>query len=256
MDEAGRLCDTHSHLADPAFDGDRREVLARAARVGVAQIWVVGEGEEDNERVLRVCAEHPAPLRPCLGLFPGRGGLVEARAVADRIREERGRLAAIGEVGLDFRLEEDSRGRSLQEEVLALFARLSLELELPLTVHSRSAGRRTLEVLAAAGARRVIMHAFDGRAGRALEGARAGFHFSIPPSLLRSRQKEKMVRALPLESILLESDAPVLGPRPGERNEPANLPATVERISEIKGVTPAAVARAAAENLARLTGPA
>ncbi len=80
----------------------------------------------------------------------------------------------------------------------------------------------------------------------------AGYFFSIPPSVVRSKQKQKLVRQLPLESILLETDSPVLGPTPQERNEPANLLVSLRSVAEIKGLTEEAVAEAVVENQRKL----
>ncbi len=99
------------------------------------------------------------------------------------------------------------------------------------------------------------MHAFDGKAGHALRGAEAGYVFSVPPSIVRSPQKRKLVRALPLEALALETDSPVLGPEAGVRNEPANVALSVAAIAEIKGVPEAevrAVTTATARRLFRL----
>ena len=101
---------------------------------------------------------------------------------------------------------------------------LARELGLPLNVHCRSAGKKTLETLAAAGAERVLMHAYDGKVGHAMKAAEErGWVFSIPPSVVRSKQKQKLVCRLPLEAMALETDSPVLGPDRNERNEPANI---------------------------------
>jgi TatD DNase family protein len=108
--------------------------------------------------------------------------------------------------------------------------------------------------LVEAGARRVLMHAFDGRAGAALEGVRHDFFFSIPPSVVRSRQKQKLVRALPLSVLLLETDSPVLGPEPEVRNVPANVGVALRAVAELKGVSEAEVARATTANAVRLFG--
>ena len=248
------LVDTHSHMADPVFTEDLDQVLERARRAGVRAILVMSEDEREGEEVLRFCAGKAPFLLPCLGLYPDRAEPGRAEALAARIREERTRLAAIGEVGLDFRIEGDPVRRKSQEEALQVFASLSLETGLPLSVHSRSAGKRAMEVLARAGAEKVVMHAFDGKARYALEGVERGWFFSIPPSLVRSRQKEKLVQALPLENLLMESDAPVLGPVPGNRNEPAFIEMTVQRIAEIKGVSTLEVARMTTSNAVRLFG--
>ena len=99
------------------------------------------------------------------------------------------------------------------------------------------------------------LHAFDGRAARALPGVEAGYFFSIPPSVVRSAQKQKLVRSLPLDSLLVETDSPVLGPRGDERNEPANAGVSVAAIAELKGLSPEQVAAVVTTNTRRLYGP-
>jgi TatD DNase family protein len=100
-------------------------------------------------------------------------------------------------------------------------------------------------------AERVQLHAFDGKVGAALPAVKAGYLFSIPPSVVRSRQKQKLVRQLPLASLLVETDSPVLGPLPSERNEPAYL-VSIKTIAEIKDIPEEVVAEAVSENTARL----
>ncbi len=98
------------------------------------------------------------------------------------------------------------------------------------------------------------LHAFDGKASTALPAVEAGYFFSIPPSVVRSRQKQKLVKHLPLTCLLVETDSPVLGPEPGARNEPANLLLAIRAIAEIKGLPEPSVAEAVSENAARLYG--
>jgi TatD DNase family protein len=100
----------------------------------------------------------------------------------------------------------------------------------------------------------VQLHAFDGKAGSAMPAVEAGYFFSIPPSVVRSRQKQKLVRLLPLSCLLLETDSPALGPIPGERNEPANILLAVDAIADIKGLRREAVIEACAVNTRRLYG--
>ncbi|MBP7148046.1 MAG: TatD family hydrolase [Acidobacteria bacterium] len=247
------LVDAHAHLGDAAFDADRPAVLARAAAAGVARIVTVGETLDDARRILALAGEHPQ-IAPAAGLYPTHLDLAAAREVERFIREHRERLFAIGEVGLDHWVVKDDADLQLQREIFLGQVRLARELDLPLNVHSRSAGRRTIAALVEAGAGRVLLHAFDGRAGAALEGVRAGFFFSVPPSIVRSPQKQKLVRALPLERLLLETDSPVLGPIPGERNEPANVLVALRAIAEIKRLAEDEVARATTANARRLFG--
>lgn len=247
------LLDTHAHLCDDRFDADRPALLAEARLAGVAAILAVGETLADARRNLELAVEHPM-LRPAAGLYPGFPDLEQAEAIADLLRRERERFWAVGEVGLDYWLFHGEAEREVQREIFRRFIRLARELELPLNVHSRAAGRHALALLLEEGATRVQMHAFDAKAAAALPGIEAGHFFSVPPSVVRSPQKQKLVRLLPLERLLLETDAPVLGPEPGERNVPANLAGVVEAVAELKGVPPEAVRQAAWENTLRLYG--
>ncbi|MCG6894360.1 MAG: TatD family hydrolase [Desulfobacteraceae bacterium] len=245
------LVDTHAHICDAAFDEDRATVLDRAARAGVGTIIAVGENLPDAKKNLELAQRHPI-LRPAAGLYPAHAHLEAAREMESFIRSHRERLWAIGEVGLDFWLAREEKDRHLQRVVFDRFIQLSLELDLPLNVHSRSAGRHAVAALISGGARRVHLHAFDGRISAALPAVEAGYRFSMPPSLVRSRQKQKLVRHLPLDCLLLETDSPVLGPEPGIRNEPMHLALAARAIAEIKNVEEEAVIDAVTSNAMEL----
>ncbi len=245
------LVDCHAHLGDSVFDGDRREVLERARAAGVGFVVTVGETLADAWRNLELADEHPEIL-PAAGLFPTYLDPEQALRIEELILEQRARLVAIGEVGLDHWKVQDEAGRATQREIFRRFIRLAERVDLPLNVHSRSAGRPTIDLLLQEGARRVQLHAFDGRPSTALPAVEAGYFFSIPPSIVRSGQKQKLVRRLPLSSLLLETDSPVLGAEPGERNEPARLPLALQAIAEIKGLPEEEVARTIGENTRRL----
>jgi TatD DNase family protein len=247
------IVDCHAHIGDAVFDPDRAAVLARAAAAGVAAVVAVGETLADAERNLALAAEHPAIL-PAAGLYPTHLDLDQASEVETFVRRHRERLVAIGEVGLDHWKVKEPHEREVQREIFLRFVRLADELALPLNVHSRSAAREAIALLLDAGARRVQLHAFDGRAATALPAVEGGFFFSVPPSIVRSRQKQKLVRRLPLDCLLLETDSPVLGPEPEGRNEPANARVSLRAVAEIKDVSEEEVAEAAARNATRLFG--
>jgi len=247
------LVDTHAHLCDPVFDPDREAVLARARDAGIAAIIAVGETIEDAQKNLELAAKHPM-IRPAAGLYPTVLDLEQAERMCEFIRLHRSRLAAIGEVGLDHWAVPEEAQRTLQREIFSGFIALSKELDLPLNVHSRSAGQRTVALLLERNATRVQLHAFDGRASAALPAVEAGFYFSIPPSIARSGQKQKLVRRLPLSCLLVETDSPVLGPSPRERNEPANALLAIQRIATIKDVSEEQVIEAVRENTYHLYG--
>ena len=250
-----RMIDAHCHLAARDFDTDREEVISRARDAGVTAAVVVGEDYEDNLRVLDLAASSSFIL-PAIGHHPWR--IDRARRDIPRtlrlIEENRQTIVAIGEVGLDYRVAEAADGREEQRGVFREFIEIGLALDLPLSVHVRSAGHYVIDMLREHGVTRAALHAFDGKARYALEGAVAGYTFSIPATVLVSRQKQKLVAALPDDSLLLESDAPALGPERGVRNEPAVMIRSLERIAEIRGTTPEAVASLTTHNTRRVFG--
>jgi TatD DNase family protein len=253
------ITDTHAHIHDRCFDPDRAEVLERAHAAGVKLVLAMGEGRHDNERVLAVSRAHApgwseagAAIRPCLGLHPDRAAEEPLGPVADQIRAHAGELAAIGEVGLDYWVARDDEPRARQREVFSGLVKLASDLELPISVHSRSAGHHVVDLLLELDARRVCLHAFDGRATHAARAAEAGYLLSVPPSVTRSPQKQKMVRRLSLDALLLETDSPVLGPDREARNEPANAARAASAVAELKGCTVDEVVEVTAANAARL----
>ena len=245
------LFDAHAHLAAPEFAEDLPAVLARAEAAGVAGIVAVGETLADAERILELARRHPV-IKPAVGLDPTVLDRDAASAVIALVRQRADRLVALGEVGLDHWAVKTEGEWRVQEAILEEFVALSGELDLPLNVHSRSAGRHAIAFLKSRSARRVLLHAFDGKAATAAAGVDAGYGFSIPPSVVRSPQKQKLVRYLPLDCLLLETDSPVLGPDPAVRNEPANLAIACRAVADLKGVSVETVAQVTTDNARRL----
>ncbi len=248
-----KIIDTHAHLGDFVFDKDRAEVIQRAQEAGVAAIVLVAENMSDAQSNFELAAKHSV-LFPAAGLFPNLLDIRQAEEMFNFIRTRRSNLVAIGEVGLDYWVVKAEYQRGVQREIFKRFIELSLEVDLPLNVHSRSAGRHAIDLLLEHGARRVQLHAFDGKASTAVQAAEAGFFFSIPPSVIRSRQKQKLVKRLSLSCLLIETDSPVLGPLPQERNEPANAVVVADAIAQIKGISKTEVLEAAYQNTLRLYG--
>ena len=248
-----KLVDTHTHICDSSFDPDRKDVLERASEAGIGAVIALGEDMADARRNIELADSHPM-IRPAAGLYPTILDLDQAQQMQSFVRKERSKLVAIGEVGLDFWAVKEEPQKELQKEILKDFISLSRELDLPLNIHSRSAGRHTVALLLEHGATRVQMHAFDGKASAALPAVEAGFYFSIPPSVVRSRQKQKLLKHLPLSCLLVETDSPVLGPDPGKRNEPANVAVSVKAIAESKNIREGEVIEAVAENAKLLYG--
>jgi len=229
-----RAVDCHAHISNSAFDGDRMSVLAECATKGVL---VVDSPLSRDEFMLSLKLAKTNQWLKLSGGWEAR--LLDRSAaleMAKLIEENQEWVQAIGEVGLDRYWIRDRALWEKQEEVFRLFIDLADRVGKPLVVHSRSAGEACIEILLECGFTRVLMHAFDGSATHALRAAGMGFLFSVPPSIVRSEQKKKLVRRLDLKSLMLESDSPVLGPERGVRNLPTNVFVSAQEISRIKGM--------------------
>lgn len=254
--------DCHTHLADSMFEKDIQTVIENSKKVGVVAALVCTVTPSDFPLVLQLCDQYSNVLVPCLGIHPvqkdsnGEQRCVKQEDLDEVLREiERNadRLCAIGEVGLDFqpRITTESSLKDIQRNVLKTQVELANKYDLPLNVHSRSAGKPTIAALKEFGAKAVLMHAFDGKPSTAMEGVKEGYFFSIPPSIVRSDQL-KLVKQLPIENIVLETDCPGLGPVKGERNEPANLQISCDYIAKVKNMTPQEVRKITTQTAIRL----
>ena len=256
------MIDCHAHLTSEAFNEDLVDVLKNAGEVGINRIIVVSENLSDAKKALEICKSREDFLMPGAGFHPdlfseekSAPSEGEMTAFCDFVKDNSNNLACIGEVGLDYWYVESVERRRMQADFLKRLVNLSLETDLPLNVHSRSAGKYALALLAEHGAKRVLMHGFDGKAGYALKAAlEQGFLFSIPTSVVRSAQKQKLVKTLPLAVMVLETDSPVLGPDKEKRNEPANLTYALEYIASAKKMTPEKIDEVTTENAMRLFG--
>lgn len=248
------MIDTHAHLCDPSFAEDLEAVLDRARTAGVTVIVAVGETLADAEANLALADRFPGFVHPAAGLFPTILDEDRAAELESWMRTRADRWVAVGEIGLDWWKVKDEEGRALQERIFRRFVDLARDLDVPVNVHSRAAARPTVERLIEWGAPKVHLHAFDGRAVKAEPAVEAGFFFSVPPSIVRSKQKQRLVARVPLENLLLETDSPVLGADPEARNEPAEVTTSVRTIAEIKGVSEEEVRRVTLENTIRLYG--
>lgn len=230
------LTDFHCHLD---FLTDLGKRLEKAKEAGIGRFVTSALSEESIERSFSIAVENPNVL-VTIGIDSANP--VEVTSFEKRleaIEENMERLFGIGEIGLDYARSTEAEKEKQREAFLAALC-LAEKLKLPAIVHSRSSGKYALSEIERAGISiPVIMHAFDGRPFYALEAinGKENLFFSIPPSIVRSEQKQRLAKALPIERILLESDAPSLGPVQGEDNEPANISLTIAKIAEIRGVS-------------------
>lgn len=245
------LIDSHAHLEMREFDADREDVVRRASEAGVEAIVTVGTTLRDCRKALAIAARHEA-VYAALGIHPHDVKGVDERTYDDIRKLARGpKVVAYGEIGLDF-----FRNRSPRDVQIRRFGEqleLADELGLPVIIHDRDAHAETLNMLKAwKGKKRGIVHCFSGDAAMARKCLDMGFYISVPGPVTypRSEKLWEVVRQVPLERMLVETDAPYLAPQQhrGRRNEPAYVVHTAKKIADLKGLTLAEVAEATSQN--------
>lgn len=254
------LVDSHCHLTDDAFDGDRSEALLRARAAGVERIVVVASHRVDAERVARLLdeagnvAEFPQ-LWGTAGIHPHEAG----GASPDDLAAIRGligihpRMVAVGETGLDFHY--DLSPRDVQEALFRQHMSLAEELDLPVVVHSRNADEATARVLQEWGARvRGVLHCYTGGSTLLDTALELGWMVSFTGIITFKKYAARdLVRGIPRDRLMVETDAPYLAPVPhrGRRNEPALVVRVAEELAAIRGEDPDAVMGYTSRNAAR-----
>ena len=249
-----RLFDSHSHLDVDAFDADRDAVLDRAESAGVVAQMLPAVDHDTWPQLRAVCASRPGlyagyGLHPCY-LDRHRPG--HLAALRDWI--ERERPHAVGECGLDYY--DDAPDREAQAFYLHGQLELAKEFDLPLVLHARRAVEDVILALRRVGGLRGVVHSFAGSEEQARQLFDLGFLLGIggPVTYERARRIRRVVAAMPLDFLMLETDAPDQpnAGRRGERNEPAFLVEVVECVASLRGTSPEAVAEATFANAARL----
>ena len=256
------MIDTHCHLDGPAFDSDRDAVLARARAAGVTDIVVPGVAPDGWLGLAGLAGASPG-VHAALGIHPQ--ALLEL-APADDDRHlaaldaflARGGGVAVGECGLDAPTAARGAGLDRQEAVLRGHLALARKLGLPVILHCLRAHEPMLTLLEREGvpAAGGVIHSFSGSAEQAGPFAALGLHFSFagPLTYERARKPHAAARAVPLDRLLVETDAPDQTPRPhrGARNEPAHLGLVVSALAEAIGLPAAETGSLTAGNARRL----
>lgn len=250
--------DSHAHLADAAFDADRDAVVARARAAGAAAIVCIGESLAVARRAQHLARAHAGVVSWTAGVHPHDAAAFDPARDPAALRRclEEGAVA-VGECGLDYHYEHSPR--AAQRDAFAAQLALAAECRRPVVVHTRDAEPDTLGFVhesAAAGIRGVL-HCFTGSAPLARAALDAGWCVSFSGIVtFRTWERDDVVRLVPHDRILVESDAPYLAPVPhrGARNEPAFVPRTIERLASVRRAAPAALAAAAARNACNLFG--
>lgn len=250
------LFDSHCHLTDGRLIGEVDAVVARAREGGVARMVTIGADPEELDAAVELAARLDG-VWASAGVHPHVAGRADA-ALFERIaalarREE---VVALGETGLDYHYEHSPR--EAQRRSFLRHLELAAELGLPVVVHSRSADADTAAVLRDAGrAVRGVLHCFAGGRGLLEAALEAGWYISFSGLVtFKNYEGAELVRAVPAERLLIETDSPYLAPVPlrGRRNEPAFVRHVAEGVARLRGETFEAVAGRTARNAARFYG--
>jgi TatD DNase family protein len=254
MPAAPILVDSHCHLDFPDFAEERDAVIARARAAGVGTMLTIAT-RLDQFPGVRAIAEAYPEIWCSVGAHPHEAADHAAiSAVALGTLAAHPRVVGIGETGLDFHY--DHSPRDVQEEVFRAHIAASQESGLPLIIHAREADDEVAGILREAAPPPGVLHCFS--SGRRLAEAALGLGFYISISgIVTFRNADELrgiVRDVPLERLLVETDAPYLAPVPyrGRRNEPAYVAATAACVAALKGIAPDELAAATTENFFRL----
>lgn len=241
------MIDIHAHLCFPEFDRDRDDVIAKA-KGEIDGIIAASARFEEGKKVLEVVKKHPSFLFATLGFHPTEG--TDHESVLKLIEQNREKIVGIGEAGLDYHWESDLRKRDQQKVVFAKFIDLAEKAKLPLVIHSWDAEPDCFHMVRD---RKImcVFHCFSGSVELAKQIADRGFYISMSTHVCFSKDHKKLAKAVPLESMLLETDSPFLGPD-RQRNMPWNIKLSAEKIADEKGVTKEAVLSAVRENAIRV----
>ena len=252
-----KIIDTHCHLYYNEFSEDMDEVLRRAEEAGVAGMVVVGADAESSHQAVKIASRYPN-IFCTVGIHPHDAeGVDEATFTAlTELARTTPTCVAIGEIGLDFYRNRSPQAE--QERVFKRFLQIAKELDKPVVIHDRDAHEETLAMICEAGITRGVMHCFSGDADFARRCIDQGLYLSIPGTVTypSNEQLREVIRCVPIERLLLETDCPYLSPVPhrGKRNEPAYTRITAEKVAEVKGLTLDDVARITTMNAGKLFG--
>jgi TatD DNase family protein len=250
------LVDSHCHLDAPEFDADRAQVLERARRAGIDAQIVPAVAASGWEKLRALCADAP-DLHPAYGLHP---------MYLDEHRPEhltqlghwlqREKPCAVGECGLDFFV--DGLDPTQQRLYFQRQLELAREFNLPLILHARRAVDEVIGAVRRVGNLRGVVHSWSGSEEQAKQLFALGFHLGIggPVTFDRAQRLRRTVATMPLEFLLLETDAPDQPPAHarGQRNEPARLTTVLEAVAQLRGVEAGEIAVASSENARSLFG--
>ncbi|MFT4313350.1 MAG: TatD family hydrolase [Candidatus Woesearchaeota archaeon] len=229
--------DVHAHVYGDAFT-DKEDVIKRAKDAKVLKIINNATSFEEFETILDI-TKSDSIFASALGLYPDVINEKDDEYIQkslDFITQHKNEICAIGEIGLDYKWTKNEELQYKQRKYFLTQIELAKKLDKPIIVHSRNAEKDVIDCISQTGYTKVILHCFCGKLSLAKEAVKKGYYFSFPPKIVTDKQFEQLCQIVPIHQILTETDSPYLHYIRGERNEPKNVPKSVEKIAEIKGL--------------------
>ena len=248
--------DSHTHICDEAFAGEEEQVIRRAVNAGVTIMLQADTGGEERAQMYSLCEAHPGVLCPMLGIYPGNVGENWQEQIDEMLPWFDRKPVAIGEIGLEYHYYPETAER--QKQALKAQFELARDRDLPVNIHLREATEDWFAVMEDCRGMRLRgnLHAFSGSAEVFERMQRYGEWYVGIGGVLTFKKAHIAtdILRIPLERILLETDAPYLAPTPlrGTRNESANIPLIAARLAEIKGISIEEVAAVTTANARKL----
>ncbi len=250
------LIDSHAHLDDRRFDKDRDEIIKSLEEAGVELVINPGADVSSSIKAVALAEKYPN-IYAAVGVHPHDAKTMDENTIGLlRSFTKREKVVAIGEIGLDYHY--DNSPRDVQRKRFREQLALAKEVGLPVIIHSRDAAKDTYDILEEAqdGSLKGVMHCYSGSIEMAMEYIKLGFYISLagPVTFKNARVAKEVAKAVPIDRLLIETDAPYLTPEPyrGKRNEPVYVRYVAGTIAELRGMTFEEVAKKTAENTKRL----
>ena len=247
------MIDSHCHLDFPRFDSDQHEVIEHAHSVGVDEIINSGVDYKTNLSTLALADKYDH-IYATLGLGPGvatNKSDEDIGHILSQIEQNIEKAVGVGEAGLDHFHCKTESGRARQIEVFKKVIKIAETVNKPLVIHARDAEYEALQLVRHLD--RVVFHCYGGSSETMNMIVDAGYYVSIPTLVCFSKHHQSLVKNLPLEKMIIETDSPYLSPRKG-RNEPAFLIDSVTMIAKLRGMEETDVAEITAQNTRRVFG--
>lgn len=233
--------DTHTHIYDDAFAEDRDAAVRRAVEAGVRTMLLPAIDSKSTQAQEALAKTYPDVFRQMAGLHPTSvdDNFEEELSLVQQQLSETGKYVAVGEIGMD--LYWDRTYEQQQVSALERQMRWAIDLDLPVALHIRKAHNEVFGLMKRINrpTYRGVMHCFGGSVQEAMRAIEMGFHLGVGGVVtFKNSTLSEVVKAVPLESILLETDAPYLSPVPyrGKRNESAYIPIIAARVAELKDI--------------------